>query len=141
MFELRDAADLTQEALAEKSGVSERTIQRMEDPEDDIEPRYATREKLAKVLKVKPDDFLPAAVEPDTATNGDTPDLMSSVSGGSGSQPDDLQAIRDRLDLIIDYFGIEQTADGNPTTRFAAAFEARRVRPAKPSGKATAKRT
>jgi transcriptional regulator with XRE-family HTH domain len=99
MAELREGADLTQDALALQSGVSERTIQRIENPEDDIEPRYATREKLAKVLKIKPDDLLPEAVPPSTETNGTTPDLNAALNG-NGHQPQDLQALHQKLDAL-----------------------------------------
>lgn len=106
LTELRENARLTQKALEEKSGVSERTIQRAENPDDDIELRYSTREKLAKALGVKPEALLAEANEP----KGETPDLMGTVNGGP---PDDLQQRLDQLEEMLN--GIADAISGLST--------------------------
>jgi DNA-binding XRE family transcriptional regulator len=55
--ELREQRGLTQMELAKLSGVSRATIARYE-AEEDRRPRTATVWKLAKVLKVKPEDLV-----------------------------------------------------------------------------------
>jgi transcriptional regulator with XRE-family HTH domain len=94
LTQLREQARLTQKGLDEKSGVSERTIQRAEDPNDDIELRYSTREKLAKALGVKPEDLLAEA----ETEKGDTPDVIGSLNGNSA--PGDTDELRAQLDRI-----------------------------------------
>jgi transcriptional regulator with XRE-family HTH domain len=110
--DLREQARLTQRALEEKSGVSERTIQRAEDPDDDIELRYSTREKLAKAFGVKPDDLLPEA---DAATKGETPDPFS--KNGDMADADLRQQVQDlhaKVDRIIDALGLDKDAEQHP---------------------------
>lgn len=52
----RSRKGLTQEELAEKSGLSDRTIQRIENGE--TEPRGDSLKKLSKALEVSPDEIL-----------------------------------------------------------------------------------
>ena len=54
--ELRNKQGLSQELLAENSGLSLRTIQRIENGE--TEPRGDTLKRLAGTLNIAPDDLL-----------------------------------------------------------------------------------
>ena len=49
---------LTQEELANKSGVGRDVIVRLENANNSIKPRPLTLGKVAKALKVKPDELL-----------------------------------------------------------------------------------
>lgn len=80
---LREAKRWTQEELEEASGVSERTISRIESPRaQDMEKeiRHKTIEKLAKALGVEPDDVSGGAqLAPEPPT--ETPDLIGQFNG------------------------------------------------------------
>ena len=62
---MRERAFLTQAELAEKSGVSEGTINRIEAGKH--EPRISTIRKLAKALNVSPDELVRSSEDQQTS--------------------------------------------------------------------------
>jgi len=53
---VRDAQFMTQEELAERSGIHQVTISRIE--QGDVEPRYRTIKRLAEALGVEPNELV-----------------------------------------------------------------------------------
>lgn len=121
--ELRAATHLSREKVAAEIGVTTKTLFSWE---NGGKIRWPNAKKLGAFY----------GVDPESLVSREIPAAAGSVNGGQPSNAD----IDRKLDLLIEYFGIEQTEDGSPTTRFAAAFETvRPVSPAKPSRTASAK--
>lgn len=116
------------EEIAHEAGVSTKTISRWVNRRHDPSPR--TVNGVAKALKVDSKWLW----EP-------PPPLGLGAVLADDALPTQIGEINRKLDLLLEYFGIEADEAGHPTTRFAAAFAGRRVPPAKPARPAASKKT
>lgn len=103
LVRLREEKRWTQAKLVEESGVSLRTVQRIEKPklQDTTEIRYSTIEKLADALGTTAEaisDGASLAADPPIGT----PDLMGAMNGGSADPPEWARRLFNDLDEKLD---------------------------------------
>lgn len=125
---LRKAHRLTQPEAADIAGVTLRAYQEWERENDPGGIKWEHAKSLGSHY----------GEDPETLVRRRDEDPLLIESSQIREQIAELNA---KLDLIIDYFGIEQTDDGTPATRFAAAFAVRPAPPATPSETAATKKT
>lgn len=104
LVRLREEKRWTQAKLVEESGVSLRTVQRIEKPklQDTTEIRYSTIEKLADALGTTAEaisDGASLAADPPTAT----PDLLGAMTGESADAPEWATRLFHELDEKLDH--------------------------------------